>query len=580
MIVIDDNMLRLAKMQETLLKMSVDNREENVKKYCQIVTDIDKKAFLSLLDYISQVNKHNRTLEEELEFLEQVKSYYDQINELQFSFKNVSDCYGGQLELSDLSRIDIEYVENRISSISGYLINKKNLEINKKRLKELSDKLVIEEKNNKRFVEELLEYEELLRNIFLNSEGRAVIDGNLSYISVITEYDKIGYDFKELLVDIEKLEVELNLVTAKKDTAGEKLKTAEICYNAMPSLDSKSIYDEINKEYLQEKYKFIMLKIVQLLSKSYDNFELVINKRNDLIDLIKGRKKCLDVLGVYISFDPFSVDKVMEQLNDISKKDNNSKIINNLLKSIAELSERIESMEYQTDEYLLGINEVSDIVVSNVGISDIDISSVVLDFDVVEEKKEVLANQVVLVKEITDKFNMSIVGQKARSVIKRVCEMINTIKQEEKEDDVVVAPELVIVSSPVIKVEDELTVETAEADLIDEVQVPSVDEKVVSEENSVDDVVTEKTSLIFETMDPFVETPLFLEKSEDFDGRLIEDEKKVLSNVDEEVMPDAFWVTQGNGIKKLEDDVILSFDEQIDALLSSDDSTKIRKKIA
>ena len=83
MLVIDDNMFRLAKMQETLLKVSVENRDENLKKYRDIVMEIDTKAFADLLEEVKHINEHNQSLEDELQFLEGIKNAY--INYLNYS---------------------------------------------------------------------------------------------------------------------------------------------------------------------------------------------------------------------------------------------------------------------------------------------------------------------------------------------------------------------------------------------------------------------------------------------------------------------------------------------------------------
>ena len=111
-LVLDDNMLKLAKMQETLLKVTAHNRQENLNKYRDIVIDIDRQAFLSLLDELKQINDHNHSLEDEFQFLDVVSDYYNQLYELQFGFKKVWELYSDiDLMLSDLSRIDISTIE-------------------------------------------------------------------------------------------------------------------------------------------------------------------------------------------------------------------------------------------------------------------------------------------------------------------------------------------------------------------------------------------------------------------------------------------------------------------------------------
>jgi len=89
MLIIDENMYRLAKMLETLLKVSNTNKEENLKKYIETVLQIDSKAHSDILEEIKHINEHNQSLEKELEFLEKIKKAYDQLLELQSSFKNI-----------------------------------------------------------------------------------------------------------------------------------------------------------------------------------------------------------------------------------------------------------------------------------------------------------------------------------------------------------------------------------------------------------------------------------------------------------------------------------------------------------
>ena len=147
MLVVDDNMFKLAKMQETLLKVSGSNREENLNNYIKTVLEIDAKAYDDLLKEIKNIDGHNQTLEIELQFLEKIKKIYNQLLELQMSFKRVCELYSDkELELSDLSQLNIEYIDERINTITGYLTNLTNVDKNKERLKNLSDQLVVEEK--------------------------------------------------------------------------------------------------------------------------------------------------------------------------------------------------------------------------------------------------------------------------------------------------------------------------------------------------------------------------------------------------------------------------------------------------
>ena len=137
------------------------NKRENEKKYKEIVIEIDKQAFSSLLDEIKKVNNHNQTLEDELQFMEMVSNYYNQLYELQLGFKKVCELYeDNELYLSDLSKIDIDYINARKNIIEGYLINQKNIETNKKKLEKLNETLIEEEKNKILLCKRLLDYEE------------------------------------------------------------------------------------------------------------------------------------------------------------------------------------------------------------------------------------------------------------------------------------------------------------------------------------------------------------------------------------------------------------------------------------
>ena len=164
----DDNMFRLAKMQETLLKVSVSNREENLKKYQELVTQIDAKAFVDILEKIKHIDEHSHSLEEELQYLEEIKNVYNQLLELQLSFKGVCELYGdNSLELSDLTQLNISYLDDRINAINGYLVNLKNIEENKKKLQELNEQLVNEERKKDLFTNRLKTLEDELIHNFM-----------------------------------------------------------------------------------------------------------------------------------------------------------------------------------------------------------------------------------------------------------------------------------------------------------------------------------------------------------------------------------------------------------------------------
>ena len=196
-------MLNLARMQETLLQRSISDKESNLEKYKDTVKGIDADAFASMLSELEKINEHNQTLEDELQFLEQAKDSYNQLFELQLRFKEVCELHGDRsLQLSDLSQFNIEYIEKRINTINGYLINLKNMESNKNKLQELNEQLIEEEKKRNYYKGKMLELEESLRKEFIGAEGRIIVGSDLVPTSVVSEYQKLGLDFERLLGDV------------------------------------------------------------------------------------------------------------------------------------------------------------------------------------------------------------------------------------------------------------------------------------------------------------------------------------------------------------------------------------------
>lgn len=636
MLAIDD-MKRLAKMQELLLKRTSNDRDKNLEKYIDIIKQIDKYDFQELLSKINQVNEHNQTLEDEVQFLEEINNSYQQILEQQLLFKRNSELYGyTELELSDLETIDIEYVNDRISAINGYLITKKNISDNKEQLQDKNNELIKEEKNKELLKKRLLEFEESLRNNFINAEGRSVVDGKLQYISVVSEYKDLGYDIKELLSDKETLRVLLKKVNNEKIEIDEKLKTADICYNSMPSVESKQILDDITKENLSVKYKLTMLKILDLLILDTDEMELFRKKREDLLDLIKYRMNCLTKLGKYISIDPFARTRVLEQLEMVDSINDNSKKINLLKKEIAELSERLDDNISQNNRYMIQISDKRAIIISRTSINDIDISSISIDE---EDKNDVLGkiileNQVIKVRSVPVQFNNQIVKQKTNSVIKRVSEMLNNVGNKKMDNSSDIAPELVIVPEIVSIVDDHIDNNDQKSEMVEKdslevdkifnssatssLEEPPLNVLPLEKEGVVDNEVSkketdeskiEKVTLedvsnedIFMNVLPFEPTSLFTDRSDmeeveksvkheeikeekaSFSDMtvLLDDKKKKIDLPDsmeelEAEMPEAFWVTQEEPVEQEKE---ISFDEQVNALLSGDSEVKSKKLVA
>lgn len=595
MLIIDENMFRLAKMQETLLKVSNSNRDENLNNYKNLVKEIDTKAFSDILDEIKHISKHNHSLEEEVQFLETIKNAYDQLLELQSSFKKVCQMYGNsELELSDLSKLNIDYIDNRINTINGYLVNIRNIDINKKKIQELNEQLVVEEKNKIYLDNKLLEMERALRNNFINAEGRFILNGELQFASVVSEYKSLEFDFNELLNDNSLLAVKLSQLENKKMEISESVRVAEICYNNLLNTESKQILNDLNSELLMVDYKLTMLKIIELVSRNCIDYNDFVNKRKQLIDLIKYRVSCMKQLGKVISIDPFGRTKVEEQLEVVLSLSDSSKIINKIRKELGELNLRTEEMLSQNNNYLISLNDTKELIENRIGISDINISSVELPFDELQVEIKAGENQVVSVKDIPNTFNMNIASQKTASVIKRVNRMLDRNSHEEGVAIAteVVTPELVIVPKAIDEIETEKTsLSDMDAKLDGELEKVSSEDKTTSNEDLTG---------LFETVIPFEEPSLFVDKT---DESVVND--LVLPNIDvtsaglnsvvpeniiefqptvsdSAVMPEAFWVTQEDTEPNLEEETTLSFDDQIKALLSTEDKSDgmVRRKVA
>lgn len=613
MLIIDDNMFRLAKMQEKLLKVSNINREENLNKYKQTILQIDAQAYSSLLEEIKKIDDHNQSLENELKFLENIKYAYEQLLELQQNFKNLCELYGKEeLKLSDLSNLNIEYIENRINAINGYLQNIKNIETNKIRIEDLNESLIDEEKKKIYLDHKLSSLEKALRENFLNAEGRYIIDGKLIPTSVILEYKSIDIDINQLLSNNELLEEQIIKFTEEKRETTEKLRTAEVCYNNISNEESKQILEEIQIDELKARYKVTMLKILKLISKNMDNYDEVKAKRENLLELIKYRLYCLEELGNHISIDPFGRTKIKEQLDIINSITNNTEVINKLRKELSELNSRTEEMISQNNNYLILLSDTKKIIENKIGLNDITKTHI----DLKNEKtknKIITANQIIKIINIPSTINIDRVNQKTTGVIKRVNQMINgpRIKETEK---TIVEPDLIIIPKNESNVNEESNIVLLETpNSIEEKEIVEIDLTETTNELTLDDakeeIMEEKTPTtevkkipsnisveLFETVSPFTEPQLFMDRNDEEPLKTEQppvitfpefnvNEPQVtpeLSSSDSLEMPQAFWPTQEDSSETVTNinDEKLSFDEQINILMSTENNDKKLKKIA
>ena len=118
-------------------------------------------------------------------------------------------------------------------------------------------------------------------------------------------------------------------------------------------------------------------------------------KRETLLSLIEERKKCLKLLEVHFSIDPFDRTKAKEQLSAIMSMTDGSKTINNIRKKISDLTTRVEEMSNQNNSYLILLNDTKSLIESKTSINDIDITDVQLPIEEIPKKKDVAKNQLV-----------------------------------------------------------------------------------------------------------------------------------------------------------------------------------------
>jgi len=372
----NENDLKLLKMKEKLLEVTDANHEENLRIYAQLAVQIDKDYYNGILNKINESNYHNQTLEEELVFLEELEKEYEQLFELQCRFKEIYERYSSsKLVLSDIDTIDIDAIKNRMSVISGYLINLKNMEDNKKELEKCNEQLILEEKKKKEIEKRLGALEDELKKSFLNAEGRVYSKetNSIGYTSVVNEYKSIDIDIVTLLNDEERLTQMLKEAINNRNEKEEVLSTAMICYDNIPNKENKEILDSINVETVRVRYRLAMFKILDLISKKWYSYEQVKTKREELIDLIKYRKACLEQLGTKFSIDPFSRIKIEEQVKFILELGSNSKMISKIRKHMTDISDMLDEMTAMNDDFLDVIGDKVELIKDNLSMSSIDI---------------------------------------------------------------------------------------------------------------------------------------------------------------------------------------------------------------
>lgn len=429
MIDINDNDFKLLKMNESLLSKIKDKDliDKTIKDYSLLAKKIDERNYQEFISRIKN-KKHNQTLEEELSYLEELENEYTQLEELQCKFRNIYNMYcDDELSLSDLSMIKIDKIRERKNLISGYLINIKNIDTTKGELEKFNEQLIFEDKKKTNNREKYLRLEEELKNAFINAEGRK--ETVSAYTSVKNEYEENGFDIQRLVNDKEYLNSKLIEVQNIRKEKEDLLKTGKICYENMPSKENKEVLNSLNVDAIVVRYQLSLLKIVNLIVNYQDSYDKLLEKREQLLDLIKKRVSYLGTLGKKFVVDPFSRIKIQEQVGYIETSlEDNTRMISRIRKSINESSNKLEELMNKNSEYLMIIpQEHDDYIVDKLSFSDVDVSSVddnILVGDWTNIVDSVYDNQVISVKEMPNSFKKDIVSEKTRGVITRVYEMV------------------------------------------------------------------------------------------------------------------------------------------------------------
>lgn len=439
MIDINDKDFKLLKMTESLLSRVDDDRlrEDALDRYAILSKKIDEKSFQELVRRIKEY-KHNQTLEEELDELEEIDNSYIQLEETQYKFKNIYKMYTDKkLSLSELDEIDIEKIRNRKNLILGYLVNKKNIQELKKQLEEWNEQLINEDKKRANARDKFKRLEDELRKSFVNAEGRK--ETVSAYTSVRNEYEDNGMDLNKLIQDKEFMDETYRTITSRRQEKEELLETGKICYESNPSKENKEILNNLRMEAVKVRYQLSLIKIARLIASEMDEYDKLIDKREQLLDLIKKRVSYLGTLEKKFVVDPFGRVKIQEQLGYIETSlEDNSKIIMRIRKSINEGSNRLEELINDNSTFLSELNaQDMEFICDKKRFGDIFDTK-----DDNDDEKIVLDNQVVSVRDTSQEFRTNIVREKTSGVIRRVYEMI--MNEEIPDSKMEEAPQLVM----------------------------------------------------------------------------------------------------------------------------------------
>ena len=636
MLLIDENKMKLLKMTEKLLEVAIENRDKVLADYKNITVEIDNSLFLALIEKIKNTDYHNHSLEEQFVILSDIENEYNELYELECSFKNTYETYSkDELVLSDLNKILIDKIRNKLNAIQGYLLGTKIVEESKNKIEDLNIKLVAEEKKRLQIQEKFRDLELKLKENFINAEGRIYdYQANLKYTSVIQEYNEIGFDIKKMLNDCKTIDEEINKMNLAMNSSEEKLKAAKICFDNDRSRQNEDVYNSILKENAYLKYKYLLLNIASLIAKEYVDYNMLKQKRNSLIMLNKQRVECLNLLGIRLSIDPIDRIKINEQLSLIESIGNNEEKIATIRKEIVNLSSIIENKIDDNRHFQLITATDDDFIADSQNLDDLTKNNNIY-IEATDKKDEISDNEVISIHDVNSSFMLQRAQEKTHEVVKRVYEMF-CIEPDTKEE--VTSPELVIskeqefpetsenLNMDLDKSNENNNSGNDDKELEDNLIFDDIIEEEHNHENGNDNAFNDSLSddlftsesneeifndstpkekellpeeNIFEDVSqPFDSIPLFSDKY-DSDETIATNtdilpanendnsktnEEDINNNIpvvpkndvdDSMNMPEIFWSVEDNNNQAVQEGV--SFDEQIDALM---DEHKVLKKVS
>lgn len=588
MLVVDDNKIKLLKMKEKILEISKETPHDVLNDYKDLAIQIDNEIFNDFISKIKNTNIHDLPYNKQLEFLFDIEQEYSDVNEMQYSLKNVWQKYSEELlPLGDLNQVLIDKIKERISNIQGYLINNEKLNKSENMLAELQVELGNLERQRSILQSRFGTMEKEMKYDFLKAEGRVNVRGESKFTSVSLEYADNGLNLRELFDNKEVFNQKLSTLEEEKNLAEDKMLAAKICYESMPTLQNKEIYDSIMKDMIIARYRLTLIQLVDLLNDEEVSYEKVLAKREKFKALNDVRINCLSKLDIYYLIDPVSRVRIDEQISSIKEYETISENIMVIRKRIDYLTkitnDRVAADKEFTDslnkneEYIIDktkFEDVKDNIIPNDEIINLEDTSINISNKL---SPIVLDSQVINVHDYSEKFELDKALEITDSVIKRVNNLF--IENAKKEEPAVVeTPELVIEEStptneqenaPVVdeevnENEDEIKIEslidempsleeakeeTVESNLNEEYNseknddlsnsiiedafgheedTPSITSKVTEAPvNSIDDD-------LFQDVSPFEKTPLFTDKSDDI---ISETERKQITPNDDFEIP-------------------------------------------